>query len=155
MKLKVARFTNLTLASLLAGNEVGTWAIVHPSLHTLPLPAHIQAEQEITRRYGAAMPVLMPSVILSCIPVLGLLRDRRSAAFRFTVAGMVCYIAMLASTLLGNVPINKRTLEVSADSPPGDWDQMRARWDRLHTLRSILVVAGLSFLLLGSLSRDG
>jgi len=32
MALKIARFVNLLLAGLLAGNEFGTWAAVHPAL---------------------------------------------------------------------------------------------------------------------------
>lgn len=150
MARRIARFVNLLLASILVGNEVGTWAVIHPALHTLPTPAHVQAEQELVRRYGALMPPLMVSVVLSCLPVLALSRGREPAGFRFALAGMACFLGMLGSTLSGNVPINRRTLEVSPDAPPADWPEMRARWDRLHTLRVILTVAGLSLLLLGA-----
>jgi len=66
--LRAARFGNLLLASLLTGNEVGTWAAVHPALHALPPAAHIAAERAVTRRYGAFMPALMTGTLASCLP---------------------------------------------------------------------------------------
>ena len=55
MILKVTRFVNLILAGLLAGNEFGTWAVVHRALWTMPTPEHIRAEQALTRRFGSIM----------------------------------------------------------------------------------------------------
>lgn len=151
MLLRTARFTNLLLASLLTGNETGTLAAIHPALRTLPTSAHIEAEQALVRRYGAIMPVLMTSVVLSCLPVLVLSRSRRSVSFRLTLAGMTCYAGMLTSTLLGNVPINNRTLELSPRTPPAEWSELRARWERLHTVRVLLDVTGWSCLCLSTL----
>ncbi len=37
-------------------------------------------------------------VIASCLPVLVLIRDRRSVAFFSALAGTVCFVAMLLST---------------------------------------------------------
>jgi uncharacterized membrane protein len=154
MALKIVRFANLVLAGLLTGNEFGSWAAVHPALSNLPAPAHIRAEQEIVRRYGKIMPFLMASTIALAIPVLALIRDRRSAAFRCTFAGAICFVAMLIVTLTGNVPINKRVLELSAQSSPEEFLRLRQRWDRLHTLRNLLNIAGASLLYLGALSRS-
>ena len=53
MQYSIVRFANLTLAGMLAGNEFGTWAAVHPSLGKLGPEERIRAEQEITRRYAA------------------------------------------------------------------------------------------------------
>ncbi len=154
MALRMARLINLLLASVLVGNEFGSWAAVHPSLGTLPTKAQVQAEQAVTRRYGALMPFLMAGTVVSCIPVLSLIRDRRSAAFRATVAGMGCFLAMLGVTFGGNMPINRRVLGASPDAPPADWRELRARWDRLHALRNALNFAGLGLLLLGTLSDE-
>lgn len=65
---------------------------------------------------------------------------------------MLCYAAMVGSTLRGNVPINRRTLEADPQAPPADWAGMRTRRDRPHTLRAGLTVAGPALLLLGALS---
>ena len=153
MILKAARFVNLLLAALLAGNEFGTWVAVHPALGTMPTPAHVRAEQELVRRYGKIMPFWMISVIASCLPAAALARNRRSS--RLTLAGMACFVAMLISTLLGNVPINNQVLELAPDeTPPESWRELRERWNRLHTLRTLLNVAGLSLLYLGALREE-
>ena len=154
MALKAARFVNLVLAGVLTGNEFGGWAGTHPALRTLPPAAHVQAEQAVTRRFGAIMPFLMTATIVSCAPVLALARDRRSAGWRCTLAGMLCYLAMLGVTFGGNMPINRRTLEVSPEAPPADWLALRARWDRWHALRNALNLAGLGFLVAGALASS-
>jgi hypothetical protein len=86
MALRIARLLNLLLTGVLVGNEFGSWAAVHPALGTLPAAAQVRAEQAITRRYGRMMPFLMVAAIVSCLPVLTLARDRRSAAFRCPLA---------------------------------------------------------------------
>ena len=155
MALKAARFVNLVLAGVLTGNEFGGWVGTHPALRTLPPAAHVRAEQAVTRRFGAIMPVLMTATIVSCAPVLALARDKRSAGWRCTLAGMLCYLAMLGVTFAGNMPINRRTLGLAPEAPPPDWRALRARWDRWHALRNALNLAGFGLLVAGALAPSG
>lgn len=150
--LKIARFTNLLLAGSLAGNELGTKMAVHPSLERLSMPERIRAEQEVTRHYAAVMPFWMSSAIVSCLPVLAL--GRRTSGFRYSLLGTLCFAAMLASTGFGNIPINKRVLELSPETDQEEFVELRERWDRLHTLRVFLNVAGFGFLVVGALAED-
>jgi uncharacterized membrane protein len=154
MGLRIARLVNLMLAGVLTGNEFGGWAGTHPALHTLPTEAHIRAEQAITRRFGALIPFVMTTTIVSCIPVLSLIRDRRAMPFRLTLGGMLCYLAMLGVTFAGNMPVNRRTLQLSPEAPPADWLALRARWDRWHTLRNALNFVGLGLLTTAALAPD-
>jgi len=147
---KIARFVNLMASGLLAGNELGTWAAVHPALEDLSPPERVRAEQKLTRRFGAIMPFWMASAVLSGLPNLALSAGR--PGFRPTLAGALCFAAMLASTRLGNVPINNRTLEIDPASDIEEFERMRERWDRLHTLRVGLTTAGLGFLVAGALA---
>ena len=149
---KLARFVNLVLAGLLTGNELGTKVALHPSLERLPTPERVRAEQEVTRRYAAIMPFWMLSTIASCVAALALSRGSRS--FLPTLAGAACFAGMLLSTLLGNVPINNRVLELSPETDGEEFVQLRERWDRLHTLRVVLNVAGLGMLVAGALAGD-
>ena len=112
MALKAARFVNLFLTGVLTGNEFGSWAAINPALHELPQQDHVRSEQAVTRRYGKMMPALMTGAIISFVPVLSLIPNRRSLPFLFGLAGMLCYATMLAITLTGNIPINRRTLEL-------------------------------------------
>src|SRR3712207_429160 len=136
MGLRLARFVNLLLAAVLVGNEFGTLVAIHPALNTLPTGAYIATEQAIIRRYDALMPFLMVATLLSCLPVLVLIRDRRSVAFRCALLALLAFLAMLGVTFIGNMPINQRILAASADAPPADWEQLRAEWDRWHALRN-------------------
>jgi uncharacterized membrane protein len=149
---KTVRFANLALAGMLAGNEFGTWAAVHPSLERLDPPERIRAEQELTRRFGAIMPAWMGSVVVSCL--LAPLSYRGSAGFRSTLLGTACFLGMLASTRIGNVPINDRVLEMDPERDQKEFAELRERWDRLHALRVALNVAGLGFLAAGALAED-
>lgn len=153
MALKIARLVNLVLAGMLTGNEFGSWRTVHPALDQLPLPARVQAEQAVTRRYGRIMPFFMSSAIASFLPVLTLTRDRTSSPFRLSLAGMLCYAGMLGITLTRNVPINNTLLALSPDTTANEeFEALRSRWDRLHTARNLLNIVGLIVTIAGALA---
>ncbi len=146
-----ARFANLILTGVLTGNEFGGFVGFHPALYRLPTDAHASAEQEITARFGKIMPPFMTATIVSFVPVLSLSQDRRS--FRFTLAGMLCYLVMLGVTFAGNMPANRRTLELDPKTVSRDeFLALRQRWDRFHAARNVLNAAGLVFTILGTLS---
>ncbi len=68
---------------------------------------------------------------------------------------MMCFVAMLLVTLIGNVPINRRLLELPPqEASYEEFLQLRRRWDRYHTVRNLLNIAGLSISYLGALSRS-
>lgn len=150
LALRVARFTNLALTSLLAGNGVGSVLFVHPALGNLPEAEFFRSEQQITRRYPEVMRVLMPATVASCCSVLWLLRNRQAASFRLTLAGTTGFLGVLGTTAL-ELPLNKMALQASPDAPPADWRDLRADWNRFNRVRTLFAVAGWSFLCLGTL----
>ena len=153
MVLKTTRFLNLLLTGVLTGNEFGGLVGFHPALYELPTEAHARAEQAITSRFGKIMPPFMTAAVLSFVPVLSLVRVRRSPSFLFTLLGMLCYLAMLAVTFVGNMPANRRTLELDPRSVSrNELHALRRRWDGFHAARNMLDAAGLVFAILGTLS---
>jgi hypothetical protein len=67
---------------------------------------------------------------------------------------MLCFAAMLLVTLSRNVPINRRLLELPPhEASYEEFLELRRRWDRLHTVRNLLNVAGFSLSCLGALSQ--
>ena len=150
---KIVRFVNPLLAGTLTGNEVGTLAGVHPALGELNPPQRMRAEQEVTRRLGSIMPFWMGSAVASS--VLAAISPRGGAGFRRTLLGAACFVTMLASTRIGNVPINHRIIEMDPEKDQEEFAHLRKRWDRLHALRVALDVAGLAFLISGALAEDG
>ena len=155
MALKAVRFLNLLLAGVLTGNEFGGFVGFHPALYELPTEAHVRAERAITSRFGKLMPSFMTAAIVSFVPILSLARDRRSPSFVFTMVGMLCYVAMLAVTFAGNMPVNRRMLEMDTDSVSGEeLIDLRRRWDRFHAVRNVLNFLGFTSALLGALFED-
>ena len=149
MLLEKIRSVNLLLAGMLAGNEFGTWAAVHPALEELSPVERLRAEQALTRWFGAIMPAWMGSALASCFAAA--LLARGAAGSRRTLLGTLCFAAMLASTRLGNVPINNRTLELTEDDIE-EFERLRDRWGRLHTLRIALNTVGFAALISGALA---
>jgi uncharacterized membrane protein len=154
MALKTARFLNLLLTGALTGNEFGGLVGFHPALYELPTEAHARAERAITSRLGKIMPPFMIAAILSFVPVLSLVGDRRSPSSFFTLLGMLCYVAMLAVTFTGNMPVNRRMLEMDPSMISGEeLIELRRRWDRFHTARNVLNFLGFASALVGALSE--
>src|SRR3712207_9256034 len=74
----------------------------------------------------------------SFVPILSLVRHRRSPSFFFTLVGMLCYVAMLAVTFAGNMPINRRVLGLDPTTvSEQEFIELRRRWDRFHAARKI------------------
>jgi len=151
MALRIARFVNLLFSSLLAGNAAAALTVTQPALGTLPRSEHIRAEQELTRRYGRIMQPLMPATLASCLAVLRLL-PKGSPARPLTLAGTAGMAGMIGITAI-EIPKNIRTLELSADAPPDDWDAFRAEWDQWNGVRTVATLAGWTCLCLAAL-RD-
>ena len=154
MVLKTTRFLNLLLTGVLTGNEFGGFVGFHPALYELPTEAHARAERAITSRFGKIMPPFMTAAILSFVPVLSLSRDRHSPSFFLTLLGMLCYVAMLAATFAGNMPVNRRMLEMDPSTISGEeLIELRRRWDRFHAARNVLNFFGFASTLVGALSE--
>jgi hypothetical protein len=155
MALKTTRFLNLLMTGVLTGNEFGGLVGFHPALYELPTEAHARAERAITSRFGKIMPPFMTAAILSFVPVLSLAKDRRSPSYFFTLMGMLCYTSMLAVTFAGNMPVNRRMLEMDSGTVSGEvLIELRRRWDRFHAVRNILNFLGFTSALMGALSED-
>ena len=142
MSADVATIVSLLLGGILAGNELGTWAVVHPALARLRLAHAVPAEQAVTRRYAMFMPGLMVAALVAAFASAGVLDG--SARTLLLLAGG-CYAAMIAITLVGNVPINVQTLRFEGDDEQR-WRAMRRRWDRLHTVRIVLDIGGFALI---------
>lgn len=149
--LKFAHLINLVLVSVFVGTEFAISFFVHPVLRRLPQSVHLASVQVLGRILGKVMPIWIPLIIVSVLPVLYFIGDTSSNAFWLTVAGTLCIVLMLAVSLLGNVPINKQVIEWNPQSPPDNWLVLRNRWDNLHRVRVALNIAAIIFLLLGVL----
>ncbi|HEX6257527.1 MAG TPA: DUF1772 domain-containing protein [Euzebyales bacterium] len=139
------------LAGLLAGNELSTLTVSHPALDRLPLPTQIAAERVLTRRLGRIMPFVMTTTIAVTVVAAVLLIGE--PGFGAAVLAAVALIAMLATTLIGNVPRNRRTEQFPHDGTLEEWRAIRRPWHRLHTARVALDIFAFVALVLAVLVR--
>lgn len=154
LSLKLARLVNLVLAGMLTGNEFGTLAGTYPALDRISPMARLEAVQGVYRRLSVIMPPYMLSTLASFLLVLILQRRPDSPAFRFTLAGLLCFVAMIVITRTGNLPINARIEELPTEETSiEEFGELRERWTRLHAARNVLNVAGFVFTSLGALSE--
>lgn len=133
-------FAAVVLAGVLTGSELTSWGMVHPVLWKLDHRAQVRAERLMYRRFGRIDPFLMTATIIACFAAVGALAGRPGA---LALAAGGCFAAMLGITLAGNMPINMRVFRWDEEhGDAGDWRRIRRRWDRLHTVRIILDLAG-------------
>lgn len=127
------------MTGLLAGNELGTLIGSHVALRRLPPQAEIEAERALTSHLGKIMPFYMTTTLLAAGAAAV---DRRGQpGARRVGAGAMASAAMLAITLAGNVPLNKRTRDYPSHGDLAGWRQIRRRWERLHSARVLLDLA--------------
>ncbi|WP_198519596.1 anthrone oxygenase family protein [Microbacterium sp. BR1] len=125
----------LFLVGLLAGEEFAVRWGVQPALRRLEDRAHIDARMSLVRRLMIIVPALMVPAVLAGVAVL--MFTGSGAGFAFRCAGVATLAAFLLLSFLGTVPINIKVNDTwSAESPPADWRDVVARWERIDTFRA-------------------
>jgi len=146
------RVINLTLSAAAGAMFVGTRAAVSPSVSALPTDAYVVVQQSMIRNLIPVMRWLMPAAVGSTVVALLTTRSRRAVGF--TAAGLSCQMAMGAITQRVNMPINRDVLGWAPDTLPANWQQRRDRWERWHTARAALAVAGHAALAAAAVSAE-
>jgi Domain of unknown function (DUF1772) len=141
--MKTAQLANLVVAATLTGNEFCTWAFVHRATKRLPMEHELAVEKRLTQLFIAPMAAWMSATVGTGIWAASGSGPR---ARPYLWAGTGAYAAMVAVTLLGNMPLNAATLRATTSMDDALWTETRRRWDRFHTARNILNGAGLTLL---------
>ena len=141
----VVQFVALVLTSLSMGVHFGTWLTEAPMRETRSGPLFTEVQQGRDRVAARIMPILENAAILS-VAVSAVLVRTIPWTFVLTLLALVLLIGDMAVTLAGNVPINKQVQSWNVAAPPPDWANFRDRWERFHTIRTVLVVSGFALL---------
>ena len=145
--------TTLVGAALLTGNEFAVGAFIHPSLSRLETKTHVAAVREIGRVCGKVMPFWMGGVVLFCLSLVWLSAPWFSQICWFFAAAAAFYAGAIVFSLLGPVPINNKVVKWNSDDLPGDWRELRRRWDNLHSVRIAILIIGFICLVTGVMLR--
>lgn len=148
----VARFLGLLLSSLSASVFVGTRLAVSPSTRDFAPSTYVEYQQATIRNLYPVMAVLLPGAVVSNLATLLLTRPRRSWTFALTSVGLVSQLAAGALTRRFNFPINDEVRTWSPEAPPEGWEDLRDRWEVLHTVRTVISVVGLGCLFAAALN---
>jgi uncharacterized membrane protein len=124
---------------LLAGVYVAFTVAVMPALHRLPAALSAEVMRWINRCivnpvFGTLFVVAAVSALGTL--VLGLLDGRPVLA----IGGALGFAGGHLLTVVRNIPLN--TALDRADDPARGWQEFERPWNRAHTARSVLTVAG-------------
>ncbi len=149
---RIVQFVNVLLFALVMGVFWGTWFNLSRSIGSIRPETFLEIGHTMIANLGGPMSVLMPAALLSSLLLLiALFRQRASAAFSLTLAGLALMAGALAITLIVNVPIDVQITEWTAATLPADWTSTRDQWQRYHTLRTFVSIAALAGAVAGAL----
>jgi uncharacterized membrane protein len=145
----VARFGSVFGAGLASGVLLGDRMGATFARPELPASSFVTFQQIVHRHFVVMMPILLGITILSCAAWLILARSRRgSAEFAFLALGALAFVSIAVLTRSINVPINDQLMTWDPSSAPPDVMNIWARWERAHTIRTVLALPGFVLLLL-------
>lgn len=123
------------VAGILFGDRMGA-SFARP---VLPASSFVQFQQIQHVHFARMMPPLILTAIAAGLAWLALARAQWSGVAFWLVAlataAMACGFAL---TLAVNIPINNQLMTWSVAAPPADVREVWSRWERIHTIRTIL-----------------
>jgi Domain of unknown function (DUF1772) len=130
----IVKIVALVLAGPMVGVEFAVAAFTNPIFDRLPDPAYRQARSEGSRLLGKVMPFwYIATLVVLIVAAVVTSGDWLIAAG----AVLMAVVVLMTVTLL--VPINNRIGRWSQDADVSR--DLAGRWDRLHWLRVVLLVA--------------
>ena len=142
----VSVFTTGLLAGIFFGDRMGN-SYARPKL---PPAAFVIFQQVQNVRFARMMPLPILAALVSDALWLVLLRDHMDTpSFRLVAGGTLALFLAVVLTRVVNIPINNRLAKWNPASPPSDFTSTWARWERVHTVRTILAVLSFALVLPG------
>jgi hypothetical protein len=113
------------------------WIGLERAASRLSVSTYVEFHQATNYTFDPYMPFVVVGALLGGIVLAVLSQGIHLLSGELAIAGIVCYVAVLAVALSTNVRIYKQIARWPVESPPGDWARIRARWVRFHTVRTL------------------
>ncbi|MCA5892314.1 DUF1772 domain-containing protein [Isoptericola sp. NEAU-Y5] len=127
----------VVVVGLMVGVELSVAFVINPIFDRLPEDVGVTARSEGARMLGRLMPFWY---ITSTLLVAGTaMVQPAAAAVAWTAAGLLLVSVVMSVALL--VPINNRSKTWTPETVPADWRDQKRRWDGLHVVRVVVIVA--------------
>jgi uncharacterized membrane protein len=149
--MKTWELISIILSALVAGMFHGPWVALSRSMSTFTPEVFLAIVDRMNRNMAPAMTVLMPTALLSIIPVMFLSYHERQLTFYLSAAAFVFFIVALLVTVVIEVPIVEEIVTWKVSTLPGNWQQVRDRWTKFHAVRVIAGLASLVLLVVGAI----
>jgi uncharacterized membrane protein len=124
---------------LLIGTEFAVSAFVNPVLWKLEDRMQARAVNLFAVRFGGAMPFWYALNLL--LLILEAVIRRHEPGLALLIASCCIWIAVILATVLFLVPINNRMARLDSDSFSQEAKREHKRWDTLHRLRIVAILA--------------
>jgi uncharacterized membrane protein len=141
MPLIAARAIALVSTGLIAGIFLGHRAGVSRASTQLAPGSFIQLQQIIHQIFQRMMPPLVVAAVLSTLTWTVLLRaDGPLIALWLLVLASLGLLVAAILTRAINIPINRQLMTWSSKAPPREFPVVWGRWERIHSIRTVLAV---------------
>ncbi len=132
---------------LMIGNEVAVSLFVNPAIWRLGGQAQATIAALLARSLGKAMPFWYALNLVFLMAEAFV--HRHEAGQSLIVAATVLWIGIIILSVTTLVPINNRVAKLNSDSLHAESQQAHKKWDTLHRLRIVLLIAAMLFLTAG------
>jgi uncharacterized membrane protein len=138
--------TAIVVAGTMTGNEIAVAVFFHPQIKRLPAAVHAPAAQSLARALGAAMPFWYALTFLLIVAVAFVAHSTWTTPRWLALCSAALVACMIVYSVLLAVPINNQVARWQPDSLPKNWRELRGRWDLLHQIRVVVLIAALILL---------
>jgi uncharacterized membrane protein len=137
-------------SGITAGVMFSTVIGIVPMTQTLSYDRYVETIQFLWPRYDPFMPITHTlTIVLDA--VLFFVAPDPAARAMFGAAGVVL-VAVMAISVIKNVPINRYVMSLDPAIRPADWNRSdpRTRWRNWNLLRTSIAICGLAVNALGA-----
>jgi len=154
---KLAQFLTIMLYVLVAGVMWGTWLSLGRTMTEYDAADFLSIGKHMIPNLATTMAVFMiAALVAGLLTTVLLFRARSRTAAWLSLAGLVLLVAVVVVTLVIEVPIDNQIRVWTETTLPADWQDIRARWAGVHTLRTFLSLAAVAAAVAAVIARpDG
>ena len=137
----IIRMIAVVCAGLLSGIYLADRASA-PARMGLDSSSFILFQQTVHKTYVRMMPPLVIGAILTVLGWILMIRVQWQGLEFWLLAVAICSIIFVAAiTRAVNVPLNQKLMTWNAATPPADMREQWQRWERVDSIRSIVLLS--------------
>lgn len=142
---RLAQFVTVMLYVLVAGVMWGTWLSLGRTMTDYDAATFLSIGKHMIPNLATIMAVFMiTALVAGLVTTVLLFRTRSRTAGWLALAGLLLMVAVVVVTLSIEVPIDNQIKVWTGRTLPADWQDIRARWANVHTLRTFLSLAAVA-----------